>query len=180
MLACHGMSLLSRPGAMTGPTYTLQQPTAFSLHTYILQEVFNNPELIGSLSAYAYARNAEIDDLEHQKLVARRAAQSPALSKSGESRASILFLRIFAAADYYTLDKSLMENVPPVLVDIILDPYLLNVFPQSLLPTAGYILLVTVASWYVSGYVWQIMLKLVGSSNDVELKRDDPSKIKTS
>jgi len=132
------------------------------------------------LSTYAYARNAEIDDLERQKLVARRAPQSPPLSKSGESRVSLLFLRILAAADYYTLDKSLMENVPPVLVDIILDPYLLNVFPKSLLPTAGYILLVAIASWFISGYVWQIVLKLVSSSDEVELKRDDPSDKKTS
>ena len=73
-----------------------------------------------------------------------------------------------------------MENVPPVLVDIILDPYLLNVFPKSLLPTAGYILLVAIASWFISGYVWQIVLKLVSSSDEVELKRDDPSDKKTS
>jgi hypothetical protein len=158
----------------------LQQPTAFSLYTYTLQEVFNNPELIGSLSAYAYARSAEIDDQERQNLVARRAPQSPALGTSGESRVSLLFLRIFAAADYYTLDKSLMENVPPVLVDIILDPYLLNVFPKSLLPTAAYILVVAIASWFISGHVWQIMLKLVASSDEVELERDDPSKQKTS
>jgi hypothetical protein len=102
------------------------------------------------------------------------------LGISGESRVSLLFLRIFAAADYYTLDKSLMENVPPVLVDIILDPYLLNVFPKSLLPTAAYILVVAIASWFISGHVWQIMLKLVASSDEVELERDDPSKQKTS
>lgn len=128
-----------------------------------------NPELLSSLSAYAYARQAAIDDLERQKLVARRANQVSGSPNPAEVRASVLFLRIFAAADYYTLNRDLMGNVPPVLVDIILDPYLLNVFPRSLLPTAGYTLMVAVASWFVSGYVWQLVLKLAtGSGSQVE------------
>lgn len=157
-----------------------QQPTAFSLDTFTLKDVFDDPPLIGSLSAYAYARQAEIDDLERQKLLARRAKQSPELATSAESRISILFLRIFAAADYYTLDKSLMENVPPVLVDIILDPYILNIFPKSLLPTAGYILVFAIVGWFVSGYVWQLMLKLVISAEDEQRKQDRQPKTKTS
>lgn len=160
-------------------TYTSQQPTAFSLDTFGLSQVFDDPELISSLSAYAYAREAEIDDLERQKLVARRAIQSSASDISAEPRASILFLRVSAAADYYTLDKSLMEDVPPVLVDIILDPYILNIFPRSLLPTAAYILTVAVASWFVSGYVWQLMLKLAASSDNDHVKQDRHAKTKT-
>lgn len=35
-----------------------------------------------------------------------------------------------------------MENVPPVLVDVILDPFLLNVFPKSLVSTACWITVV--------------------------------------
>ena len=73
---------------------------------------------------------------------------------SGDSdRLSILFLRIYAAADYFTHDKELMKNVPPVSVEIILDPFLWNVFPVSLLPTAGYIVVVAIAGWFLSGYV---------------------------
>lgn len=68
-----------------------------------------------------------------------------------------------------------MDNVPPVLVDIILDPYLLNIFPTSLLPSAGYILMVAVASWFLSGYVWQLFLRFVASS-DEEVQRDRPAK----
>ena len=167
---------------LTGQTYTPQQPTAFSLQTFTLQEVFDDTELIGSLSAYAYARQAEIDDLERQKLAARRAISSPASADLAETRASVLFLRIFAAADYYTLDQNLMENVPPVLVDIILDPYLLNIFPKSLLATAGYILVVAVASWFVSAYVWRLMLWLMTSSDedDDEVQQDRASKLKAS
>jgi len=47
----------------------------------------------------------------------------------------------------------LMEDVPPVFVDIILDPYLFNVFPRSLGPTAAYILLLAFGSWYLSKYI---------------------------
>ena len=48
-----------------------------------------------------------------------------------------------------------MQDVPPVLVDIILDPFLLNVFPRSLVRTAGWITVVTavaavVGRWIVS------------------------------
>jgi hypothetical protein len=46
-----------------------------------------------------------------------------------------------------------MKHVPPVLVDIILDPYLFNLFPKSLVPTAGYLLMVTIISWYLAMYV---------------------------
>ena len=31
---------------------------------------------------------------------------------------SLLFLQVFAAADYFTTNKTLMQNVPPVNVDI--------------------------------------------------------------
>ncbi len=180
MLACYGTSSL-RTLSPAGPTDALQQPTEFSLDTFALDEVFDSTQLIGSLSAYAYARQAEIDDRERQKLGARRAVQSPASSTSAEQRASVLFLRILAAADYYTLDQSLMDNVPPVLVDIILDRYLMNIFPRSLLPTAAYILVVAIASWFVSGYVWQLLLQLVGTSDDdEELEQDRQAKAKTS
>lgn len=143
-----------------------------------LQNVFNEPALIGSLTGYAYARHEEIDHSEHQKLVARRAIPSPPSASSAETKPSVLFLRVFAAADYYTLDQSLMENVPPVLVDIILDPYIFNVFPTSLLPTAGYILVVALASWFLSEHVWQIMRKLAAPSED-DAKQDAQAERKT-
>jgi hypothetical protein len=66
-----------------------------------------------------------------------------------------LFLRVFAAADYYTTNKTLMENVPAVYVDIILDPYIFNIFPRSLVPTAAYITLLAIGSWYLAKYINQ-------------------------
>lgn len=70
------------------------------------------------------------------------APRSSSFDAASPTSDSVLFLRIRAAADYYSLDSSLMENVPPVRADIILDPFLLNVFPQSLVPTACYMAVV--------------------------------------
>lgn len=50
-----------------------------------------------------------------------------------------------------------MKTVPPVQADIILDPYLFNVLPESLIPTAGYLVAVAALGWYVSGYVWSVV-----------------------
>lgn len=66
---------------------------------------------------------------------------------------STLFLRVFAAADYYTTNKTLMEQVPPVYVDIILDPFIFNIFPRSLVPTAAYIILIAIGSWYLAKHI---------------------------
>ena len=73
----------------------------------------------------------------------------------------MLLLQIHAAADYFTLNKTLMSVVPPVRVDVILDRYLMNVFPQSLLPTAMYITVLAVIGWFVSGYVWRLLVSFV-------------------
>jgi hypothetical protein len=80
------------------------------------------------------------------------------------SGTSILFLQIFAAAEYFSLNKTLMSDVPPVLVDIILDPYLLNVFPKSLVPTAGYLIALAILGWVLSGVIWRILLQIADAS----------------
>lgn len=82
---------------------------------------------------------------------------------------SILFLQILTAADYFTVDKALMENPPPVEVDIILDPFLLNIFPRSLLPTAVYILIIAVCAWFISQLIW------VGLANIAQSSRRPPN-----
>lgn len=66
---------------------------------------------------------------------------------------SVLFLRVRAAADYFSLDEGLMRDVPPVAVDVILDPFLWNVFPRSLVPTAGWIVVVGVVAVVVARWV---------------------------
>ena len=88
---------------------------------------------------------------------------------------SVLFLRILAAADYYTLNKELMENVPPVVVDLILDPFLGNVFPRSLVPTACWgvvigIVAVVLAKWVV-GEIGKVVVEGIRDDADTEKKR---------
>jgi len=46
-----------------------------------------------------------------------------------------------------------MSNVPPVDVDIILDPFIFNVLPRSLLFTVGYIAVVAVVSFFTAGFI---------------------------
>jgi hypothetical protein len=51
-----------------------------------------------------------------------------------------------------------MEQVPPVFVDIILDPYIFNVFPRSLIPTASYIVIIAVGGWFLSKCISKLVL----------------------
>lgn len=132
------------------------QPTAFWLDTYSMTEAFETAELITSLTTYSYARHAELSQADIEALQAKRFS-----STGGADQSSLLFLRIQAAADYFSLNKTLMESVPPVHVDLILDPYLLNVFPQSLVPTAGYIAAIAVLSWFLSGWTCRQMMAYV-------------------
>ncbi|RVX73608.1 hypothetical protein B0A52_02497 [Exophiala mesophila] len=105
------------------------QPTSFWLHTHSIDHVFGNADLITSLSGYAYARH---DQLSSEDIISLQARKPP---KSTAAPTTTLFLQVFAMADYYSLDTDLMEHVPPVAVDVILDPFILNVLPRSLLPT---------------------------------------------
>ena len=134
-----------------------QQPTAFSLSTHTLTETFDNPDLIAMLSSYANARQELLSDLDIQQLIARRPTSSTGASVT---KSSTLFLQIYAAAEYYTMNKTLMAHVPPVLVDVILDSYLLNIFPRSLVPTAGYIAFLAVIAWFVSGFFWHLAFQI--------------------
>jgi hypothetical protein len=69
---------------------------------------------------------------------------------------------VHAAADYFSTDQALMRNVPPVAVDLILDPFLFNVFPRSLVPTAGWIVLVAVLALVIGRWA----VKEVGRAVD--------------
>ncbi|KAG6359792.1 hypothetical protein INS49_010844 [Diaporthe citri] len=116
------------------------QPTAFHLETHTLPAVFDTPELITSLHNYSMSRQ----DSPH------KATTRKGESSGGEHLSSVLLLRIDAAADYFTTDRELMRRPEPVLADVILDPFLLNVLPRTLLPTVGYVVLVAAASWVLA------------------------------
>ena len=145
------------------------------MYTHTIPDTFGNSDLITSLSTYAYAHQAELNDFQIQQLVARRVDDQKI---SIASQKSVLFLQIFAAADYFSLNETLMSDVPPVLVDVILDPYLLNVFPKSLVPTAGYLIILAIGSWFLSGLIWQLLIR-VADARPLRSSDTDTTKRKT-
>jgi hypothetical protein len=114
----------------------------FKLEVYELKTIFSTPELLSELSEHASSLHRGVYDDD---------VSSHALKLAGKQ--SILLLRILTAADFYTKNHTLMGNAPPVLVDIIMDPFVLNVLPRSLLPTVAYISAVAVASWFIGNWI---------------------------
>ena len=87
--------------------WRVQQPTAFILDTHSLPAAFDTSELNTSLAVYSESRQTS-DSPE----------RDPRLHSSRPGSSAILFLRVVAAADYYTTNETLMQNVPLVNVDI--------------------------------------------------------------
>ena len=87
-----------------------QQPSQFSLEIYTITEALGTPELIQDLALYS---DAHLDE---------RSQETNSIptnsSELAQSPQSLLFLRIWATADYFTLDEALMRSPPPVNVDI--------------------------------------------------------------
>jgi hypothetical protein len=61
----------------------------------------------------------------------------------------VLFLRVQAAASYYTANRTLMD---------------LNILPQSLGPVALYISAVAVGAWFLSGYIYHWLLSVAAEA----------------
>lgn len=83
-----------------------QQPTEFWLYTHALKDIFDSPSLISELASYSEARLASLE-----------AVSEPDHSQS-RGEVSLLFLQVYAAADYFTTNKSLMSSPPAVDVNI--------------------------------------------------------------
>lgn len=109
------------------------------MDVYEVDTVWDTPELIQSLAEYARSRPANSEGV-----------QDPSLEGQQERKSSVLLLQVRAFADYFTDNAALMKDPPPVLVDLILDPYLYNAVPRSLLPTIGYLVLVGLVAWFVA------------------------------
>ena len=125
--------------------------------------MFETPELITSLAKYSESEQPKLIETD---------GQNPSISTADVARkptfedgSSILFLRILAAADYFTMNQTIMEQVPPVFVDIILDPYISNVFPQSLIPTAAYIVIIAIGSWFLSEYISKWVMSITAKGD---------------
>lgn len=123
------------------------QPTDFWLDTYTVTHVFETPDLIQSLAEHSQQRQSS-------------RVHDQAVNEQDDSDLvqSVLFLRVQAAAAYYSANRTLMDHPLPVDVDIILDPFLLNIFPQSLGPVAVYITVVAVGAWFLSDYIYRLLL----------------------
>lgn len=117
--------------------------------------MFNDDELITQLGSYSEERQA--NPCEPQDGLHGDGHGGPT---------SMLFLSIDAAADYHSSNKRLMTAPPDVKVDILLDPYMLGLFPRSLLPTAVYIVGVAVFAYYASGYIYAYIRGPVRAKNN--------------
>ncbi|EUC43884.1 hypothetical protein COCMIDRAFT_99647 [Bipolaris oryzae ATCC 44560] len=122
------------------------QPTDFWLDTYTLDHVLDTPDLKASLVRYSQQNQPD----DHKDTGAA----------DFDAHESALLLRLQAAASYYSTNRTLMLHPPAVDVDIILDPFLLNIFPQSLVPVAIYITLVAVFAYLLSGYIYRWLLSI--------------------
>ncbi|KGO76970.1 hypothetical protein PITC_003910 [Penicillium italicum] len=138
-----------------GQRYEVRQPTTFTLTTYPLSKTISDTNLLSSLSRYTANRLATLDPNLQGNAIPRRANQRSDKDPldPAPTRDSVLFLHVHAAADYFSTDQTLMQNVPPVAVDLILDPFLFNVFPRSLVPTAGWIVLVAILAVVLGRWV---------------------------
>lgn len=112
------------------------QPTTFCLDTFDIVEVASHPARYQSVGEDSGAQREKATEL------------------SETSQESALLLRVRAAADFFTTNQTLMQHPPNVDVDIILDPFVANIFPASLVWTAAYITILAVGSWYISGFIW--------------------------
>lgn len=127
------------------------------MDVYELDTVWDTPELMQSLADYAYSRQSSTDSQEDRE--------------EGERSASVLLLQIKASADYFTDDAALMRDPPPVLVDLILDPYLYNLIPRSLVPTIGFLVLVGLVAWFVARSVAS-KLQLIAVAGESREKKE--------
>lgn len=146
------------------------QPTSFHMQEFEIPIVFQTPELVTSL--------ANFTDTAIQEAL-KEYPESDISTFAGQARerdSSMLLLQIHSAADYYTMDKAMMDHAPPVFVDIILDPYLFKVFPQSLLPTAGYITMLAIGSWFLSLFISSQLHGI--SQTDDHQEKEIPSQAK--
>ncbi|KAK3387180.1 hypothetical protein B0H63DRAFT_151891 [Podospora didyma] len=144
------------------------QPTSFDLSTHELDTVFATPELITSLWEYTTPPSSSSDQKPRIHTPSRHQQQS-----TSSREASTLLLQISAAADYFSPNATLMQSVPPVDVDIILDAFVLNVLPRSLVPTVGYIVVVAVLSFFVARQIVAWFRAVIDDDDDDD---DDDNK----
>lgn len=136
------------------------------MEAHELNHVWATPELVQSLSDYAYSRIPNPEDDEGPSIF-----QLFAEADDGRDE-SVLLVQVQASADYFSDDAALMKDPPPVLVDLILDPYLYNILPRSLVPTVGYVVLVGIVTWIVARRAASALRSIADKSEDTPKKRE--------
>lgn len=112
------------------------------------------------MAQYSETRQPKFDEIQRDPL-----SEADDLKSTYDGATSTLFLHVQAAADYYTMNQTLMHHVEPVLVDIILDPFVFNVFPRSLIPTGAYITILAIGSWFLSKKISDWISKIAAISS---------------
>ncbi|KAI5288699.1 hypothetical protein KEM54_004988 [Ascosphaera aggregata] len=144
------------------------QPTELWLHTFTIDEIRESPALNLSLVKFIASEEAKTQ----RRQLHRIDPIQPSDQKVQTGDASSLFLRVTAAADYFTLNETLMLHPEPIHVDLILDPFLGNVFPRSLVPVGMYISIIAVIAWFVSGLVWGFLLSIAETESAEKGKKN--------
>ncbi|KAF4989960.1 hypothetical protein FDECE_14528 [Fusarium decemcellulare] len=141
------------------------QPTGFVLEFYELDRAWDTPELMQSLAEYAYSRQPDAGDEDTEQV-----GRSP--RDGGARNASVLLIQVKASADYFTDNAVLMKDPPPVLVDLILDPYLFNLVPRSLVPTIIFLLVVGLVAWFVARSIASKLQAIAVTTESVDKKKN--------
>ncbi|ERS99464.1 uncharacterized protein SPSK_03564 [Sporothrix schenckii 1099-18] len=129
--------------------WAASQPTDFSVDVFDLATVAATPALSASLASFVERGPGT--------------TATPSTPSTTMTTATASLLRIVAAADFVAADRAAMhpDRVPPVLTDIILDPYLFNAVPHSLLPVVAAIVVVAGASAWLARRVILPQLRAV-------------------
>ncbi|KAJ2906255.1 hypothetical protein MKZ38_002334 [Zalerion maritima] len=120
------------------------QPTEFKLSTHTSQEVLDDASLRGSLVAFSDGCKSSLGLSTHEL------PEESSEADVTDSSKSALLLQILSAADYVSANATLMSDVPPVFVDVILDPHVIPGVPRSLVPTIACVVVVAIGSFFVA------------------------------
>ena len=143
-----------------------QQPTAFTLSTHHPTAVLDDPQLLESVKSYAGTRDSS--SVKHQMLREKFDADNP----RGNIQSSTVLLQVNAAAEYFSTNSTLMTNVPPVFVDVILDPHFVPGVPRSLVPAIVCISVVAVVSFILAWWISLWMVELAAGKPDEHRKTE--------
>ncbi|KOS21999.1 hypothetical protein ESCO_001678 [Escovopsis weberi] len=148
------------------------QPSSFDLDVYSTAAVSASPSLLQSLSEYIDASTPSPPSNTHDTDDDDEEDQTPGKGKDGAAATSAMLLRVRARADYVSHHRSLMQSPPPpVLVDLILDPYVYNLAPRSLLPTAAYLAGAALVAWFLAQWIARSLISIAGSGGRQEKKK---------